>query len=387
MLGIEGDLMATGSSWLRVTRLALWPEQPSLRYSLLVCAMIAAIGALRSLVRLGQQLDEWIYPGYRDVSVQAPVFIVGNPRSGTTLLHRLMALDDQFSYLQLYETLFPSVLYRRFVSRLGALDRLFGGPVERLIQAINRSAFRGWQGIHTTALEKAEEDEMLFLSSLRSPALAMAFPSLREQLPEAVFPDRLPATERTALGRAYRADLQRDVYADRLQRRPSTTLLAKNALAAGRLGLYCEALPDLRVVHLVRHPYQAIPSMISLLSRPWRVLRPEWYGNTPQSRELARLGFDYYRAHATFVASLPAERRLEVRYEDLVRDPQATVHSVYSHFGLELGDDYAKKLEAEMRREAGYRSSHSYDLSDYGLSREFVRDELQDLFEHYGWEG
>ena len=69
-----------------------------------------------------------------------------------------------------------------------------------------------------------------------------------------------------------------------------------------------------------------------------------------------------------------------------MRDPLATVHAVYSRFDLELSDDYAKKLAAEMRREAGYRSSHSYDLSDYGLTREFVRDELQDLFEHYGWE-
>ena len=41
------------------------------------------------------------------VTVQPPLFILGHWRSGTTLLHNLLAIDDQFGYPNLYQVFFP----------------------------------------------------------------------------------------------------------------------------------------------------------------------------------------------------------------------------------------------------------------------------------------
>ena len=74
-------------------------------------------------------LDEIIFPGYHDMAVTDPVFIVGFPRSGTTYIHRLMATDDQFTTIRLWEILFaPSISQKKIFQALGRLDRKLGDP-------------------------------------------------------------------------------------------------------------------------------------------------------------------------------------------------------------------------------------------------------------------
>ncbi len=46
------------------------------------------------LIWLGLGLDEILFPGYRKINLPRPVFIIGNPRSGTTFLQRLLARDE-----------------------------------------------------------------------------------------------------------------------------------------------------------------------------------------------------------------------------------------------------------------------------------------------------
>jgi hypothetical protein len=61
---------------------------------------------------LGLLLDDVFYARYKKERVRKPVFIVGNPRSGTTFLHRLMAKDRRnFVTMRFWEILLaPSSL-------------------------------------------------------------------------------------------------------------------------------------------------------------------------------------------------------------------------------------------------------------------------------------
>ena len=62
-------------------------------------------------------LDEILFPGYRKTKVEKPVFIIGNPRSGTTFLHRIMDKDKQnFTSFQVWELIFaPSITQRKLI--------------------------------------------------------------------------------------------------------------------------------------------------------------------------------------------------------------------------------------------------------------------------------
>ncbi|MEO0604944.1 MAG: sulfotransferase, partial [Myxococcota bacterium] len=226
-----------------------------------------------------------------------------------------------------------------------------------------------------------EEDEMLFMYAMRTPALMLGHPALAD-LPDVREPSALPPDQRAALAADVRGAYQRHVWAVGGGKR----LLVKNALAAGRLEIYREAFPDLMVIHLLRHPYQAIPSMVSMFSRPWSVLHPEWLRDPEALRTIARLGVDYYRRLDAFVADLDPERRVEILYDDLVREPETTVQGIYHHLGLPLDDAYRATLHEMSEQARGYRSSHRYDLERLGLSREWIYQALPDVFERRGFD-
>src|SRR5262249_21447043 len=66
---------------------------------------------------LCMKLDAWVFPDFRRHPVRSPVFIVGNPRSGTTLLHRLLCGDtERFVYFRTWEILLPSLVQRKLVA-------------------------------------------------------------------------------------------------------------------------------------------------------------------------------------------------------------------------------------------------------------------------------
>ena len=76
-------------------------------------------------------LDEIFHRGYRKVQIKQPVFIIANPRSGTTFLHRLMALDEeQFVYTKQAHTFFMTSSFVQFYYVFRWLDRkIFGDGI------------------------------------------------------------------------------------------------------------------------------------------------------------------------------------------------------------------------------------------------------------------
>ena len=73
---------------------------------------------------LGLLLDYLLFPDFRRVQVREPLFVVGVPRSGTTFLHRLLAMDERFTTTALWELLFAtSITQRYFWTGVARLDK------------------------------------------------------------------------------------------------------------------------------------------------------------------------------------------------------------------------------------------------------------------------
>ena len=98
-----------------------------------------------------------------DVRVHPPLFILGHWRSGTTLLHNMLALDDQFAYPNLYEVFFPHTFLGTEEYRAGQIAGLV--PATRLIDSMAQG------------MEMPNEDEFATCAlSLRSPYMLWSFP-------------------------------------------------------------------------------------------------------------------------------------------------------------------------------------------------------------------
>jgi hypothetical protein len=98
---------------------------------------------------LGFLLDEILFPGYRDLPVSRPIFIVGPPRSGTTHLHQVLSLDEQYTTFSTWECLFGlSISTRKLLLGLAAADRAVGRPFARLSRWLGGLLFAGMDDVH-----------------------------------------------------------------------------------------------------------------------------------------------------------------------------------------------------------------------------------------------
>ncbi len=370
--------LGLGQLWHR-TRALERPQRPPL------LAMLSIMGAHQSLyglTRLLQRLDDVFYSDYRQQTVKSPLFIIANPRSGTTFLHNLLALDEErYTYHRLYHTMLPSVTAYKLINAGIHVDRRVGRPLGRVVDWIDRKTLPMWDDIHPVSLNRTEEDELLFLYKLASMSICMLSP-LTDDLEAVTLLDRAPKETRDAIMDFYQSCLQRHIYGTD----PNKQFLGKNVLMSGRLASLLERFPDARIVYLVRHPYEAIPSFVSMFSATWQRLAPRLAPGSDAHRTLGTIGVMLYHHVHQQRSLIPSKNYLDLRYTDLIADPQAAVRQIYERFEIPISPAFEQRLTQATNRAKRYRSAHTYHLEDTGWSKEEIRAALADVFETYGFE-
>jgi omega-hydroxy-beta-dihydromenaquinone-9 sulfotransferase len=332
----------------------------------------AAHSFLCGAVSLARWLDERCLPAFAETPIPPPLFVIATPRSGTTFLHHLLALDDeQFVTFKLYQTIAPSILLERAIGLLQELDERAGLGLTRLVDAIDRRMFTAWDGIHRVGLRAAEEDENLFVYSLVSPALYMLFPAIAA-LPELVDITRLGPEPVAKLARDYRESVRRLVYLSGGKRTP----LIKNVFLASRMPAVKHAFPDARYVHIVRDPREAIPSAVSLFYAMWQTHSPAIGPDSPASRALADMFLEHSRILSAEGRRQPPDRWVTIRFEALIHDPAGTVAQIYDAFGLTMTPLFQLRLAQAAANAQRFKSRHDYDLARFGLTDDDLRDGL-----------
>ena len=325
-------------------------------------------------------LDDQLFPQYQNVDVGETIFIMASPRSGTTMLHRLMSLDQQFTSYSLWQTLLPAISAYRAVDALRNLDELVGSPFGRFQEAAARYLFRGWEGKHKTRFTEAEEDEATFFLQMATPSVWLAQPFV-EEMYQLAYADNMPT--RNQLTEFFRGTMKRHLWHAKQQSGADKTLLLKNVLIAGRLGIVTDAAPKSRFIHIVRSPYNTVGSLMSLFMTPWGYHSPDVPVDGPQARAFAETAMDYALTMHRFMKELPPERGITIMYDDLINDPVREITKIYQRFNLEMTDEALQTLKEVTAEERQYESSHDYMLEDYGLTRDYVYERLQEIFDEF----
>lgn len=327
-------------------------------------------------------LDEILFPGYRNLKVEKPVFIIANPRSGTTFLHRLFCLDEErYGYTLLYHTLFPSITFFKMIDFFGAIDRRIGRPMRRTFDFLDGLFFKGWEDIHPMGFNQSEEDEGTFIFTLITSGIFLLCPYM-DEIDYVKFPDLMSEKERKCLADYYRSSIQRFMYASGSDK----IFLSKNVMSTGRLNTIIDIFPDARIVYVVRSPYEAVPSFISMFSAAWKAHSAEIPENSVYHRAWGELAMDYYVYFHENIKRLPQNQWCTLKYEDLVENPHREMMNIYTHFNMNVSPVFEERLKQASGRAKKYKSGHSYSLEQYGMSREEVLAKLEPVFDRYGFE-
>jgi hypothetical protein len=242
-----------------------------------------------------------------------PVFIIGHWRTGTTLLHELLALDPRHRCPTTYESLSPNhfLVSERFVRYW----LWFILPRTRPMDNVR------------VGFDRPQEDEAaLAIRGVPSPFATVAFPNRPPQHPRYVDLEDLSPAELARWEDAFRTFLKL-----LLLKRPGQLVL-KSPQHTFRLKTLSRMFPQARFIHLVRDPYEVFPSTVHFWTKMYQA-----YGlQRPNLRGLDDYVFDtltaMYEKLEEARALIDRERFYDLRYEQLTGDPAAAVERIYDYF-------------------------------------------------------
>ncbi len=325
-------------------------------------------------------LDEIWYPGYRDVDVREPLFVVGLPRSGTSQMQEILADDARFTSTRLWELLLaPAICQRRLLRGVVRLDRVLGGMGARVFDWVQHLAFGFMDDVHPVRLDAPEEDYFLLWPVFACFLLVVPFPRSPRAW-ELVRIDDWPAERRRGLTRIYRRMVQRHLH----EAPAGALLLSKNPSFTPFVRSLLDEFPDARVIGCVRDPRRVVPSLLSSIEDGARLFG--WDPADPEYRDrLVDMLDDFGRRIVTYDAEFPPARYRSLVLRDVRADLLASVTDVYHRFGWSPDPEFGEALRRRAASARTHASRHSYALSDYGLDVESVESRFHDLMTRFGF--
>ena len=283
--------------------------------------------------RLQLARDRQIFPEIGQQKIREPLFIVGLPRSGTTLLHILLAADPAHRAPLTWEVMSPSPPSEK--------DR-----EERIRQASRNLAMLRWlaptfESVHATGAELPQECVSLMSPTFMSDQFDTMYnvPSYRAWF--------------------FAQDLQFRQAGERWVLKAPAHMFAAPAL----LSTY----PDARFVQIHRDPIEAVASVSSLVTILRRV-----FSDDVDPIQIGHDAMSYWaQALKTFLRvrdELPAERVCDLRYDDVRRDPIAAARVVYEHFGWKFTREIQERMGIVLTQQNSQSNgAHKYDTAYFRL--------------------
>ena len=300
--------------------------------------------------RLFMQRDRQTYSSVAEKGIREPLFIVGLPRSGTTLLHTLLALDPEHRVPLTWEIMTPSPPTRDNERR----------RIQRAISSCNCFNWLAptFRHVHPVGAELPQECVSLMAPTFMSDQFdAMYYvPSYRAWF---FRQDLRPAYE---YHRRFLQHLQVRQNARRWVLKAPTHMFALPTL----LSVY----PDAIFVQTHRAPLDAMVSVSSLITILRRV-----FSDAVDPLTVCREAIDYWsKALDRFLQERDqlAERRIcDINYAEIRRDPLTAVRRIYEHFGWSLTQKVEQRMHQALANELQERNGlHRYDLSQFGVQKE-----------------
>jgi len=324
-------------------------------------------GLLRNRLLLEDLLTR--HPEIRDEKIDRPIIICGLPRTGTTHLHNLMGSDPSLRSLPYWESVEP-VLAERERPPAGAPDP----RLERTAAALGflDIAMPEFKRMHEMTVDHVHEEIQLLaidISTMLFETIA-PMPSWRDH---------------------YLARDQRPSYAylkvilQALQwLRGGSRWVLKSPQHLEQFPALVDTFPDGVFVVTHRDPVSVTTSMLTMLAYSSRLPHDsvdlEWIGTYWVDR-LQRM----LTACAQSRDALPADRTIDVHFDEFMKDDLAMVARIYELAGQPLTEEGARAMSGFMRdHPRGRHGGVVYDLSQFGTDRATLQRYFRAYTERFG---
>jgi len=314
--------------------------------------------------RLQMERDRQLYPNIAQQEIREPLFIVGLPRSGTTLLHSLLAADPEHRCPLMWEVRSPTpptvADEKCRIQRATRSCKFFNwlAPGFRYVHAVGAEVPQECISLMTPTFMSDQFDAMYYVPSYR----AWFFQQ-----------DLRPAYE---YHRRFLQHLQFRRAARRWILKAPTHMFAMPAL----LSVY----PDALFVQTHRTPVDAMASVSSLVT----ILRSA-FSDAVDPVTVCREAIHYWSATMDKFLNerdrLASKRICDVEFDEISRDPIAAIRRIYDYFGWSLSKQAEQRMRALVASHAERQpGNHRYHLSQFGSSAEEVLSAFAPYCQRFG---
>ena len=333
---------------------------------------------LHILTSLGFLLDDLFFPAYRQQKVERPIFILSNFRSGSTLLHRLLARDEaNFTAMKTWEIyLAPSITQRVVVRALAAFDhRWLGGLGNRWVTRLDQKVLGGLP-MHRMGLHLVDEDEGILIHNWTSTFLVFVFPHVKAFRPFFFFDDELNQREKQITMSFYKKCIQRHVYFH-----GGKQYIAKSPSFSVKLDTLLEYFPDADFIYLARNPVDMVASKTHFFAFCWDYFNDlEAY---PFRKFILEFTRHWYLYPLEYLSHINGDRWQVIKYNQLTGALDQVVEGLYRQFDLTIDQKFAEILRDEAERSMKYVSRNRYSLNQMDYTPEQVYENYREIFERF----
>lgn len=329
---------------------------------------IARERALLHIVnRLNYTADRSAFPEIADQTIEKPVFIIGMPRTGTTILHDILAQDPANRAPLTWECMFPSPPPRAesFTTdpRIAMCAATMPPIEEQQLKAI-----------HPLGAELTQECVTLMGESMCTPLFHNQFNVSSYQ---------------TWIDQEADWSNVYNFHYQQLQHMQAFNMQDRWVLKTGAhlwgLEHLLATYPDARIVFTHRDPVKSMTSYASLTTivrsvgsdsvDPHRVAA-DWI---PRLRDVLVHGVNVRTAQ-----EYPDAIFYDMMFRDFITDQFGVITQIYDALGLPMTDEAAQGMQAFIdANPPGVHGTHDYTPDQYGIDPAAVRAEFGEYINHF----
>jgi hypothetical protein len=303
------------------------------------------------------------HPGFDAHPIISPVVITGIPRTGTTALHRLLAVDPRFQGLQTW--LLDSPMPRPPMDSWGEYPQ-FRQSIANL--DAHYALAPDARAAHHRAAGEVHECCMLLRQSFVSNLWTCGWTAPS-------YDTWWQGASEAAAYRWFRNCVALIGFTE-----PDKRWLLKNPGHIENLDLLFAVFPDAKVIQTHRDPAKAVPSLVSLLTKRHEVIETSSKAERTHimlRREVQKWAGAVRKADAVR-ADHPGQV-LDVRHADLHRDAMAVLDRIYDFIAMELPEDSRSAMAQRIADKPELsRGAHRYHISDFGMTEAEAREPFGD---------
>ena len=327
---------------------------------------------IRTVNFIFMKIDWLFYPFKLTKKITKPILIVGNPRSGTSFIHRYLVNNKFGTGSRLYQMVFTSIILQKFIK-----------PILPILEKISPAKFHSDE-VHKTNLNAIETDDPSLLFRFFDGFFLYAFIlSWAKQDLLNWFQPKI------------RDNSKRDFnWLDTMWRR--TLISSKSERMIGKLfsisvniPAFLNKFPDAKLLYMIRDPLNVIPSGLSLVTGVLDGVFGFW--NLSQKKRQFYIDRLYkalvelqLRFHEDWASGrIDKNKVMIVKYDRMMSDFEGLMNEVIDFVDYNASEDLLEKIKQTADNQRNYKSKHKYDLDKFGLSEEQIRQDCKKIYDTF----